>query len=95
VAGQCAFILFAVGLIGTGLLAIPILSGSAAYALKQFLNLPGGLASKPRYRPCFYLIILIATMGTKLRLLGVYRKSVRPAYRITARSRSIQPSSVG
>src|SRR5207248_3665824 len=56
-AGPYAFVLFALGLIGVGLLAIPILSGSAAYALKEFLRLPGTLATKPRYRPNFYPII--------------------------------------
>lgn len=53
-AGPFAFILFAAGLIGTGLLAIPILTASAAYALKEFLRLPGRLAAKPKYRPTFY-----------------------------------------
>jgi NRAMP (natural resistance-associated macrophage protein)-like metal ion transporter len=61
-AGQFAFVLFAVGLIGTGLLAIPILSGSAAYAVKEFVGFKGGLAVKPRYRPTFYAIIVVATL---------------------------------
>jgi Mn2+/Fe2+ NRAMP family transporter len=61
-AGPSAFVLFALGLIGTGLLAIPILSGSAAYALKEFVRLPGTMATKPRYRPTFYLIIGLATL---------------------------------
>jgi Mn2+/Fe2+ NRAMP family transporter len=62
-AGQFAFVLFGAGLIGTGLLAIPILSGSAAYALKEFAGFKGGLAVKPRYRPTFYGIILFATIA--------------------------------
>jgi NRAMP (natural resistance-associated macrophage protein)-like metal ion transporter len=62
-AGPFAFVLFALGIIGTGLLAIPILSGSAAYALKEFLNLPGTLAAKPRYRPTFYAIIALAVIA--------------------------------
>lgn len=71
-AGQFAFILFSFGLIGTGLLAIPILSGSAAYALKEFLHLPGNLATKPRYRPTFYLIIVLATAaGAAMNFLGI------------------------
>jgi Mn2+/Fe2+ NRAMP family transporter len=71
-AGQYAFILFALGLIGTGLLAIPILSGSAAYALKEFFRLPGSLASKPRYRPTFYLIIVLATLaGVSMNFLHI------------------------
>jgi Mn2+/Fe2+ NRAMP family transporter len=71
-AGQYAFILFSLGMIGTGLLAIPILSGSAAYALKEFFRLPGTLASKPRYRPTFYLIIMLATLsGVAMNFMGI------------------------
>ena len=62
-AGPFAFIVFSVGLIGAGLLAIPILTGSAAYAIKEFLGLPGGLASKPQQRPAFYIILTLATMA--------------------------------
>lgn len=62
-AGPFAFIVFAIGMIGSGLLAIPILSGSAAYALKEFLGLPGGLASKPRNRPTFYIMLTLATLA--------------------------------
>jgi Mn2+/Fe2+ NRAMP family transporter len=61
-AGPFAFIVFSVGLIGTGLLAIPILAGSAAYAAKEFLGLRGDLASKPKYRPTFYGILTLATL---------------------------------
>ena len=60
-AGPFAFVLFAVGLIGTGLLAVPILSGSAAYAVKEFFGLKGSLATKARYRPAFYGVIAAAT----------------------------------
>lgn len=61
-AGPFAFIVFAVGMIGAGLLAIPILSGSACYAAKEFLGLRGNLASKPRYRPTFYVMLGLATV---------------------------------
>ena len=60
--GPFAFVAFALGLIGTGLLAIPILSGSAAYALKEFMGWKGALSTKPVYRPTFYGIIAAATM---------------------------------
>ena len=60
-AGPFAFIVFSVGMIGTGLLAIPILGASASYALKDFLGLRGDLASKPRHRPTFYVILAAAT----------------------------------
>ena len=71
-AGRFAFILFAVGLIGTGLLAIPILTGSAAYAIKEFTGLRGTLAVRPRWAPTFYLIILLATvLGVVMNLIHV------------------------
>ena len=60
--GPFAFVAFALGLIGTGLLAIPILSGSAAYALKEFMGWKGALSTKPVYRPTFYGIIAAATL---------------------------------
>lgn len=71
-AGPFAFVLFSAGLIGTGLLAIPVLSGSAAYALKEFFGFGGSLAVKPRYRPTFYAVILVATaVGVILNFVGV------------------------
>jgi Mn2+/Fe2+ NRAMP family transporter len=62
-AGPFAFVIFSIGLIGTGLLAIPILAGSATYAAKEFLGLVGTLASKPRHRPTFYLMLVAATLA--------------------------------
>ena len=71
-AGPLSFVLFSVGLIGTGLLAMPILSGSAAYAVKEFFGLKGSLALKARYRPTFYLILSAATLaGVAMNLLHV------------------------
>ena len=71
-AGPFAFVLFAVGIIGTGLLAIPILSGSAAYAVKEFLGIKGALSVKPSYRPTFYGIIGVATVvGVVMNLVGM------------------------
>ncbi len=61
-AGPFAFIVFSVGMIGAGLLAIPILSGAATYAAKEFLGLRGNLASKPKYRPTFYVMLTLATI---------------------------------
>jgi NRAMP (natural resistance-associated macrophage protein)-like metal ion transporter len=63
VAGPFAFILFSVGIIGTGLLAIPILSGSATYAVKEFFGMKGTLADKARSRPAFYAILTVALGG--------------------------------
>jgi NRAMP (natural resistance-associated macrophage protein)-like metal ion transporter len=62
-AGPFAFIVFAAGIIGAGLLAIPILSGSATYALKEFLGLRGSLASSPREGWLFYSILAAATVA--------------------------------
>ncbi|MDQ6846119.1 MAG: Nramp family divalent metal transporter [Candidatus Dormibacteraeota bacterium] len=62
-AGPFAFVLFSAGMIGTGLLAIPVLSGSAAYAVKEFFGFRGSLLEKPSYRPTFYGLILVAIIG--------------------------------
>jgi Mn2+/Fe2+ NRAMP family transporter len=62
-AGPFAFIVFSVGLIGAGLLAIPILTGSATYAIKEFFGFRGSLASTPQQRPTFYLILTLATVA--------------------------------
>jgi NRAMP (natural resistance-associated macrophage protein)-like metal ion transporter len=70
--GPFAFVAFALGLIGTGLLAIPILSGSAAYALKEFMGWKGALSTRARYRPTFYGIIGAATLvGVGMNFLHV------------------------
>ena len=63
VAGPFAFVLFSVGIIGTGLLAIPILAASGAYAVKEFLGVRGGLADKARYRPFFYGVLALGMLG--------------------------------
>jgi NRAMP (natural resistance-associated macrophage protein)-like metal ion transporter len=62
-AGAFAFVLFSAGMIGTGLLAIPVLSGSAAYAVKEFFGFRGSLADKASYRPAFYGLIVVAIAG--------------------------------
>jgi NRAMP (natural resistance-associated macrophage protein)-like metal ion transporter len=63
IAGPLAFVLFAAGMIGTGLLAVPILSGSAAYAVKEFAGFSGTLGFKVMYRPTFYGVIGAATVA--------------------------------
>jgi len=65
-AGPFAFVLFSVGMIGTGLLAIPVLTGSAAYAVKEFFGFRGSLADRARYRPTFYGLIVVAIIGGML-----------------------------
>lgn len=61
IAGRFAFTIFALGIIGTGLLALPVLAGSAAYALGEALHWPVGLARLPRRAKAFYGTIAVAT----------------------------------
>ena len=63
VAGQFAFALFALGIIGTGLLAVPILAGSAAYAVSETFGWTEGLDRQPREAKAFYGVIVLATLG--------------------------------
>jgi Mn2+/Fe2+ NRAMP family transporter len=62
IAGEFAFVFFALGIIGTGLLAIPVLAGSAAYAIGETLRWPTGLARKPRQAIPFYSTLAAATV---------------------------------
>jgi Mn2+/Fe2+ NRAMP family transporter len=61
-AGRFAFTIFALGIIGTGLLALPVLAGSAAFALGEALQWPIGLARRPLKAKAFYGTIAAATM---------------------------------
>jgi NRAMP (natural resistance-associated macrophage protein)-like metal ion transporter len=61
VAGPFAFMLFTLGIVGTGLLAVPVLAGSAAYALGEACKWPIGLARAPSKAKAFYLAIASAT----------------------------------
>jgi len=63
IAGNLAFALFALGIIGTGLLAVPILAGSAAYAVSETFGWVEGLDRKPREAKAFYGVIALATLG--------------------------------
>ncbi|TIW97968.1 MAG: divalent metal cation transporter [Mesorhizobium sp.] len=62
VAGAFAFAIFALGVIGTGLLAIPVLAGSAGYALGEARKWPTGLDRKPLEAKAFYATIAAATL---------------------------------
>ena len=62
-AGEFTFLLFSLGIIGTGLLAIPVLAGSAAYAVAEALDWQTGLDLKPYEGRRFYSIVMIATLG--------------------------------
>jgi NRAMP (natural resistance-associated macrophage protein)-like metal ion transporter len=61
-AGRFAFSLFALGIIGTGLLAVPVLAGSAAYAIGEALKWPTGLDRRPLDAKGFYAVLTAATV---------------------------------
>lgn len=63
IAGELTFTLFAAGLIGTGLLAVPVLAGSAAYALAEVLGLKVSLEAPAGQARGFYVILGLATIA--------------------------------
>lgn len=71
-AGKFASLLFAIGIIGTGLLAVPILAGSAAYAMTEMFGLYGSLDARPSQARLFYAVIVAATFaGASLDSIGI------------------------
>lgn len=62
-AGEWTFLLFAMGIIGTGLLAVPVLAGSAAYAVSDLMKWHATLEARPGRARGFYWIIACATLG--------------------------------
>jgi NRAMP (natural resistance-associated macrophage protein)-like metal ion transporter len=62
IAGNFAFAIFALGILGTGLLAVPVLAGSAAYALAETLNWKIGLDRRPLDAKRFYATIVAGTV---------------------------------
>jgi Mn2+/Fe2+ NRAMP family transporter len=72
IAGNLAFALFAIGIIGIGLLAVPVLAGSCAFVLGEALDIPTGLDRTPREAPGFYAAIAAATLlGTLINFVGM------------------------
>ncbi len=72
IAGRYAFLLFAAGIVGTGLLAVPTLGGSVGYALGEALKWRTGLGRKPHQAPGFYAAIALSTLlGTVLNFIGI------------------------
>ncbi len=72
VAGEFAFAVFALGIIGTGLLAVPVLAGSAAYAVSEIFGWKAGLSHGFREARGFYAIIVAATgIGTVMSVFEV------------------------
>ncbi|MFA7253740.1 MAG: divalent metal cation transporter [Patescibacteria group bacterium] len=71
-AGDQAFLLFALGIIGTGLLAVPILAGSGAYALAELMGWREGLGKKFSEAKAFYMVIAISILvGLGLNFVGI------------------------
>jgi NRAMP (natural resistance-associated macrophage protein)-like metal ion transporter len=72
VAGDFAFAIFALGIIGTGLLAVPVLAGSAAYAVSELYGWKAGLSKGFHEARGFYIIIVAATgIGTVMGEMAV------------------------
>ncbi|KWR88481.1 NRAMP family divalent metal transporter [Cupriavidus sp. IDO] len=63
IAGRLAFVLFGLGIIGTGLLALPVLAGSAAYAMAGAFQWKNSLELEPRLAKRFYAVIGIAMLA--------------------------------
>jgi NRAMP (natural resistance-associated macrophage protein)-like metal ion transporter len=71
-AGKGAYILFAVGLIATGFMTVPILTGSAAYAIAEALGLRHGMDERPQHAKLFYGVIALSTLlGILINFLGI------------------------
>lgn len=62
IAGDKAYLLFALGIIGTGFLAVPVLAGSASYAISESFNWKEGLYRKLKEAYAFYGVIIIAML---------------------------------
>jgi Mn2+/Fe2+ NRAMP family transporter len=71
-AGLIAKLIFSVGIIGIGLLAVPVLAGSSAYAISETLGWKEGLYRKFRSATGFYVVIIVATIvGLAINFLGI------------------------
>lgn len=71
-AGDAAFWLFALGVPGTGLLAIPVLAGYSAYAWSEAMRWKASLTERPRFAPRFYFVLFLSVVvGFLLIQLGL------------------------
>jgi Mn2+/Fe2+ NRAMP family transporter len=71
-AGEATYFLFALGIIGTGLLAIPVLAGSSSYAVSESLKWREGLYRKLKQAHAFYGVILLSVIiGLGINFLGI------------------------
>lgn len=72
IAGEFAEFIFALGIVGTGLLAIPVLAGSTAYAIGEGRKWPVGLSRKPRQAVAFYSVLALSVaLGVLLNFTGI------------------------
>ena len=72
-AGQATYLLFTVGIVGTGLLSVPVLAGSTAYAIADASGWRGSLQYRPRQAPQFYGVLAGAFLvGLGLNFAGVH-----------------------
>lgn len=72
VAGAFAELIFALGIVGTGLLAIPVLAGSTAYAIGEGRKWPVGLSRKPKEAIAFYGVLALSVgLGIAINLTGI------------------------
>ena len=70
--GQFTYILFTIGVIGTGLLAIPVLAGSLSYILAETFDISGGLSMKFKDAKAFYITIVVSILiGLSLDFVGI------------------------
>ena len=71
-AGELAYLVFALGIIGIGMLGVPILAGSSAYAVSEALGWKKGLGKKLHEAPLFYSIIAVSTLlGLAMNFIGI------------------------
>ncbi len=71
-AGDASFLLFSLGIVGTGLLAIPVLAGSAAYAISEARGRSEGFSTPVAKSKTFYVVLVAATiLGTIFTFLGI------------------------
>ena len=71
-AGKAAALLFALGIIGSGFLAVPVLTSSSAYAVAETLGVKSGLNEKPGHAKHFYAVIAASTLaGVLINFVGI------------------------
>lgn len=71
-AGKATYLLFTLGILGTGLLAVPILAGSSAYAIAETFRFREGLYNKYHEAKAFYMVIVISlVLGLLMTFIGI------------------------